>query len=370
VDAARGGETMRGLCVRYGISRKTGYKWLRRFEEVGTLRGLQEQSRRPRHSPRQTDTAIEDRVVALRQQYGWGSRKLRCLLEREGLRLSRSTIDRILVRRGLIGPRCRARPAVQRFERSTPNELLQMDFKGPYKLANGTTCLPLSLLDDHSRYALALAPLVSTHGIKVQRVLESSFERYGVPQSMLVDHGTPWWSSTNGHGLTRLGVFLIRQGVDLVYSGIGHPQTQGKVERFHRTLGAWLRHHGTPGTQRGFGRALERFRLEYNEQRPHEALDLETPSHRYRPSAQRYQREPEPWAYPAGSEVRRLAGNGCFYEAGSYHFVCHALGGRRVRLERFGERILISYRHMLIRELDTETGRSLSILEPYGPTGH
>lgn len=370
VEALREEETMRALCRRYGISRKTGYKWLRRFEQVGSLGELQEHSRRPRRSPRQTDSKVEDRVVALRQQYGWGSRKLRCLLEREGVRLGRATIDRILARRGLIGPPRRARPAVQRFERSTPNELLQMDFKGPYKLQNGSSCLPLSLLDDHSRYALALAPLVSNHGVKVQQVLERSFERYGVPESMLVDHGTPWWSSTNGHGLTRLGVFLIRQGVDLVYSGIGHPQTQGKVERFHQTLGAWLRHHGTPDTQRGFGRALERFRREYNQERPHEALGLETPSHRYRPSARRYEPEPEPWAYPAGSEVHRLAENGCLYQTGRYHFVCHALGGRRIRLERFEERILISYRHMLIRELDTTTGRSLSILEPYGPTGH
>lgn len=370
VEAVQGHETMQGLCARYGISRKTGYKWLRRWEALGSLGALDEQSRRPHRSPRQTDEAIEDRVVALRQQYGWGSRKLRCLLAREGVRLGRATIDRILRRRGLVSTGTRHRPAVRRFERSRPMELVQMDFKGPYKLPNGSVCLPLSLLDDHSRYALALAPLKSTHGVRVQRVLERSFERYGLPEAMLVDHGTPWWSSTNGHGLTRLGVFLIRQGVRLVYSGIGHPQTQGKVERFHQTLEAWLQHHGVPGTHRGFQDALGSFRREYNEVRPHEALRLETPSEHYRPSVRCYRPHPLPWQYPVGADVRQLVNNGCFYEAGRYHFVCQALEGRRVRLERFAERILVSYRHMLIRELDTTTGRSRSILEPYGPTGH
>lgn len=370
VEAVRGEETMQALCRRYGISRKTGYKWLRRFEEVGSLGDLREHSRRPHTSPRQTQESLEERVVALRQQYGWGSRKLRCLLEREGIRLGRATIDRILRRRGLIGTSTRSRPAVQRFERSTPNELVQMDFKGPYPLHNGSACLPLSLLDDHSRYALALVALPSNHGQQVQWVLERSFERYGVPEAILVDHGTPWWSSTNGHGLTRLGVFLIRQGVRLVFSGIGHPQTQGKVERFHQTLGVWLRHHGTPRTLARFQQACERFRREYNEQRPHEALELSTPSQRYQQSPRRYRPDPPPWEYPVGAEVRRVVDNGCFSEAGQYHFVCKALAGRHVRLERFGERILISYRHMLIRELDMTTGRSRPILEPYGPTGH
>jgi hypothetical protein len=257
-----------------------------------------------------------------------------------------------------------------RFERAAPNELVQMDFKSPYRLAAGSICVPLSLLDDHSRYALALAPLPSTGADGVQRVLESVMERYGVPESILVDHGTPWWSSTNGHGLTRLGVFLIRQGVRLVYSGVGHPQTQGKVERFHKTLQAWLRHHGRPTTLRGLTRALDAFRQEYNEVRPHEALDMHTPSCRYCPSTRQYEPNPAPWEYPLGAEVRRLTDNGCFSEVGRYLFVCHALAHRRVRIERFADRLLVSYRHMLIREIDLTSGQSHSILEPYGPTGH
>lgn len=370
VEALQGETSMTALCAAYGVSRKTGYKWLRRYEGADTLGGLVDRSRRPRYSPGQTPEAVEARVVALREQYGWGSRKLQRLLEDEGIRLSRSTIDRILRQHGLIVEATRARPAVRRFVRAACNELVQMDFKGQYRLAGDGWCYPLSLLDDHSRYVLALAALPDQGTERVQPVVAACFERYGVPEAMLVDHGTPWWSSTNGHGLTRLSVFLIRQGIDLVYSGIAHPQTQGKVERFHRTLADWLEHHGRPRTLEGFAAALEALRCEYNEVRPHEALGLKTPATRYVPSRRAYQANPPPWNYPAGSDVRRLSENGCLYLEGRYHFVCHALANRLVCCETFGDRILVIYRHMLIRELHVTSGSSRTVLKPYGPTGH
>ena len=107
-------------------------------------------------------------------------------------------------------------------------------------------CFPLSVLDDHSRFAVGLFALTGTAGAPVQAALRRCFERYGLPVAMLVDHGTPWWSTSNGHGLTTLAVDLIRQGIDLIYSGVRHPQTQGKVERFHRTLARRLRQWGVP----------------------------------------------------------------------------------------------------------------------------
>jgi len=370
VEAMQGETSMTALCAAYGVSRKTGYKWLRRYAHSEGLGELEDRSRRPQRSPGQTPKAVEVRVVALRTQYGWGSRKLQRLLGEEGTPISRGAIDRILRQRGLIVDTGRARPAVRRFARAASNELVQMDFKGQYRLAGGGWCYPLSLLDDHSRYLLALAALPDQGTGRVQSAVEACFERYGVPEAMLVDHGTPWWSSTNGHGLTRLSVFLIRQGIDLIYSGIAHPQTQGKVERFHRTLDEWLAHHGRPRTLDGFAVALEALRQEYNDVRPHEALGLETPAAHYVPSRRTYQPNPPPWDYPAGSDVRRLADNGCLYLEGRYHFVCHALANRRVCCETFGERILVIYRHMLIRELDVKTGTSRTVLKPYGPTGH
>ena len=370
VEAVQGRVPMAQLCRRYGVSRKTGYKWLGRYREDGRLGALVDRSRRPRHSPDRTSRAIEERVVELRQSYGWGSRKLKRLLAAEGIALGRSAIDRILRQWGLVREPSRARPAVTRFERPRPNELVQMDFKGQYRLADGSWCYPLSQLDDHSRYALVLAALPSQETARVQPVVEASLERYGVPEAVLLDHGTPWWSNTNGHGLTRLSVFLIRQGIQLIYSGVAHPQTQGKVERFHRTVDEWLQHHGVPQTLAGFGEALTDLRRVYNDVRPHEALGLDPPAAHYTPSPRPYQPNPPAWQYPPGADIHELADNGCVYLAGRYHFVCHALAGQRVRCDFFEDRVLVSYRHMAIRELDLSSGTSRTILEPYGPTGH
>jgi transposase InsO family protein len=272
-------------------------------------------------------------------------------------------------RRGLINEEDHHRPALKRFERSQPNELLQMDFKGELALASGGECFPLSVLDDHSRYGMSLEALPSQHGSRVQACLEACFERYGIPEAMLMDHGTPWWSSTNGHGLTQLSVFLIKQGIALLLSGVNHPQTQGKVERFHRTLASWLRFHGMPKTLEGFRSAFQDFLAEYNQVRPHEALGLVPPAHRYRSSERTYQPCPAEWEYPEGADVRTLSASGNLY-LGQYYFVCHALAHERVMLDHFADRVLITYRHMLIREIDRSTGRTHTILKPYGPTGH
>ena len=364
VEALNRREPMSVLCRRYGISRKTGYKWLKRFRQVGNLAQLRELSRRPHRSPRRTPERIEQWVERIRLSTGWGGRKISRILAREGVHLARSTVDQILRRRGLIGEVERHRPAVKRFERSRPNKLVQMDFKGQYRLRNGRECYPLSILDDHSRFVLGLYALGSQHGQNVKQCLVSCFELYGVPEAMLMDHGNPWWGTTNGHGLTQLSVFLIRQGIRLHYGGIGHPQTQGKVERFHRSLGRAIRYRGIPRSLGRFQALLEGLRYEYNEIRPHEALGDQVPRSRYQPSRKPYNARPRPWEYPPGAEVARVRDNGCLHLEGRYWFVCHALKGRRVWCQRFGRRILVTYRHMHVREIDVGAGRTTPVVRP------
>lgn len=348
-------------CRRFGVSRKTGYKWL--LVSAGGLRDLQDRSRRPHRSPGRIAWALEERIVDLRKEHGWAGRKISRLLERdEGIRVSPATVDRVIQRQGLVSE-WRGKGAWSRFERARPNELWQMDHKGEYTLRDGR-CVPLSVLDDHSRFAVGLSAQNSSSLVETEASLRGCFERYGLPQAMLMDHGSPWWSTTNSLGLTQLSVWLIEQGITLLYGAIRHPQTQGKVERFHRTLDRSLRNRGLPTTRREMHAALGRFREEYNEVRPHEALGLEVPSSRYEPSARPYQRTAPAWEYPTGSEVRRLNSAGCLDLPSERYFVCEALAGKDVRCQGFGGRILVSYRHMYIREIDRATGRTTSVVQP------
>lgn len=362
VQATAPDANVSALCREHGISRKTGYRWLERYARVGSLVALAERSRRPTRSPQRTSAARTARIVALRREYGWAGRKLRVLLAAEGVTCSTATIDRIIRREGLVDPAESHRPALKRFERAAANELWQMDFKGQYPVGGDQWCFPLSVLDDHSRFAVGLFALASTAGAPVHRALRGCFERYGLPVAMLVDHGTPWWSTSNGHGLTTLSVSLIAQGIDLIYSGIRHPQTQGKVERFHRTLGRRLRQWGVPQTLASFPATLDRFRAEYNDVRPHEATQLTPPATRYTASPRPYVADPPPWIYTTGLEVHRVDQAGCISAGGRRYFVCEALARHHVGCHRFDQRILVRYRHLYIREIDLQTGRSRPLL--------
>lgn len=226
--------SLAALCREYGISRPTGYLWLHRYQEAGSVSGLAEHSRRPWHSPERTAAVVEAAVLELRDKTSWGGPKIAKALVRRGVWVAPATAQRILKRCGRVEP-----PKVEktklRFARAECNELAQMDFKGEYQLPRGK-CYPLSLLDDCSRYLHGLWPLRSTGGEGVKQTLEAYFREHGVPLSLLMDHGTPWFSTTNQQGLTWVAVWLLKQGVVLRYSGIRHPQTQGKVERFHQTL--------------------------------------------------------------------------------------------------------------------------------------
>lgn len=359
--ARRHEATISQLCRDYGISRPTGYLWLQRYREGGSLTALCGHSRRPHHSPLRTCAEVEQKVLDLRDEKGWGARKLHAVLARSGVEVAERTIHRLLRRAGRVWPSEPRRIATHRFARANCNELLQMDFKGEYRVREGK-CYPLSLLDDCSRYLLGLWPLASTSAQGVFEVLRSCFRHSGVPQAMLMDHGTPWYSTTNEHGLTWLAVWLIKQQVRLYYSGIRHPQTQGKVERLHRSLSERTGHRGVPATLTQWRAWAEEFRREYNEERPHQALGMRTPAECYRrENLHPYEEQVREWEY-TGGVVRRLNHQGMLNWRGGRYFVCEALASERVRVDELDDKLVVTYRHLTIREIELRTGRSRAVV--------
>lgn len=349
VAASRRESSVSALCAEFGISRATGHLWLKRYR-CGGIAAVAEQSRRPRWSPRRTEAGIEERVVTLRRERpDWGARKLAVLLAREGLEVPAATVHRILLRRGLVRVEDRHLQAPRRFEREHPNQLWQMDFKSPKGW--GQPVGPLSVIDDHSRYAITLFQTGSTRAEAVREQLVQAFTDCGLPQAMLMDHGTPWWNTSSAGGWTQLTVWLMKQGVSLHLSGIRHPQTQGKVERFHGAIEKARRLRGLPDPPLR-QRWLDDFRHDYNYIRPHEALGMRIPASLWQPSLQLYDPDPPPWQYPDGAEIHRLGKTGQLTLNGRRWQVAGPLAEEQVRLIRIDQRILVFYRNTLVRELD------------------
>lgn len=311
--ASVGGVNVRELCQRFKISRETGYKWLKRYASAGE-QGLVEQSRRPLQSPRQSSSELEQEVLALRRQHPcWGGRKLRRLLEQSG-RVpvpSASTITEILRRHGLLNAADGAgQPrAIQRFERELPNDLWQMDFKGHFPLTSGGRCHPLTLLDDHSRYGLCLRACDDERLVTVQKWLIEVFRRYGLPNRMLMDNGPPWGDSGN-QPWTKLTAWLVRLGVGVSHGRPYHPQTQGKLERWHRTLKAEVLRDLSYRNLEHAQDAFDSWRVTYNTKRPHDSLELGVPSERYRPSERSYPESLPAIEYAPDVAVRKVQSRG------------------------------------------------------------
>jgi transposase InsO family protein len=358
VAAARGVQPFSSLCSEFGISRPTGYLWLHRYRVLG-LSGIAERSRKPRSSPRRTNDRLEQHVVRVRLRYpDWGARKLCVVLSREGIELPRSTIHRILLRHDLVRDQDRRPPALQRFERKQPNELWQMDFKGPKGWPQPVG--PLSVLDDHSRYLIALAATGTTQGEPVRQQLEEAFQRCGVPEEMLMDHGSPWWGHLAPLGYTHLALWLMRQGIRLHWSRIRHPQTQGKVERFHGSLQRALTRRGIP--EQDLQAWLNDYRWEHNHVRPHEALNMRTPASLWNRSPRRYDSHPPRWEYPSGAKVLKVSSEGQVKIKGQKWKISKALSGEWVQLVAVERRWLVFYCATLIREIDP-TAQCSTIVE-------
>lgn len=344
---------MSRLCRRFGISRPTGYKWLRRYRDEG-LKGLSERSRRPNDSPNKTSEEVAQLVVeARRRDPGWGGRKLRrhlCNRAKDGAISIRpdqvpsaSTITRILDRHGMLAdPADSSRQGSwQRFERAAPNELWQLDFKGEFPLTDDQLCYPLTLIDDHSRFSLALAACPNQQRSTVEQQLRKVFRRYGLPQAILCDNGPPWGAGLGwrdwGPFYTGLAVWLMRLGITVKYCRPNHPQGKGKNERFNGSLQAEVLDHEQFGSYREANARMADWRRRYNSVRPHQALDMTTPASRYRPSKVEFPQNLPPVAYNAGTTTRKVTSNGKIRFKGQQFTVGKAFSGYRLALRDCSE---------------------------------
>jgi transposase InsO family protein len=359
IRASTGNEPMSLLCKEFGISRPTGYLWLNRYRSLGSISGLKELSRRPHVFPQKIPDDIERGVISLRREWGWGAKKLERLLRDKGIIVTISTINRIIKRNNLVLPKFSHSREFQRFERSRPNELWQMDFKGAFTTAKGKL-YPLTILDDHSRFLIGLYALGSMRWEYVKACLLIAFKKYGLPDSMLMDHGSPWWGTGSEYGLSRLSVSLIKMGIKLVHSGFGHPQTQGKIERFHRTLSDEIRYRGYPRTVSAWPQMLSRIRHDYNFVRPHEALNFKVPADVYEKSSNEFNGY-IPWAYPSPLTVVTVHGGGNIEFYGETFFVSRALINQKVGVKRAGNKVYIYFRDLLIREVDIKSREGVQL---------
>ena len=298
------GANVSALCRRFGISRETGYVWLRRLR-LGEP--AEDRSRRPLSSPRRTDGVLEAEVLAIRDAHpAWGARKIARRLGDVGMEAPvASTVHAILTRHGRIAPQAASRAAPGRFEREAPNLLWQMDFKGRTQLTSGDWCHPLTVIDDHSRFAIALEACVDEQRATVQARLEPILRRYGLPMAFYTDNGAPWGTGVPNQW-TRLRVWLLKLGIDLIHARPHHPEPRGKNERFHRSLKAEVFAFARLASIAQAQAAFDRWRDLYNHHRPHEAIGMNVPASRYRPSPRPFpDRLPEP-AYDQGEILRKV----------------------------------------------------------------
>lgn len=333
--ALKPGANVSELCRQFEISRKTAYKWIERYAAEGPD-GLQDKSRRPHTSPASTPREVERMVLDLNAKYPyWGGRKLRLLLPASVERPAPSTIDAILDRNHaeVQGAPIASHLASNRFEHDAPNDLWQMDFKGHFALTDPLAgrCHPLTVLDDHSRYSLCLTACGDERYATVRAALTATFERYGLPQRITADNGPPWGSAA-APGLTQAEVWLITLGVKISHSRPYHPQTQGKDERFHRTLKLELL------DRRGFQSlqhcqlAFDEWRDQYNMVRPHQALNGARPISRYRSSGRSFPSTLPRVEYYSNDTVRKVNKDGYVAYKGQHYYVGTGLKSQPVAI--------------------------------------
>lgn len=346
---------MTSLCERFGISRKTGYKWIERYKQEGDS-GLKNRSRRPKRSPQCTPNPIKEEICHLREMHpSWGGLKIEAVLKRKKRQHvpAPSTIHNILKEKGYIKTGSRQKRHLQPFEHDGPNHLWQMDFKGHFGYEKGR-CHPLTILDDHSRFSIALNAYPNEQGTTIRPGLIEVFRRYGLPERINVDNGHPWGSLFESARYTTFSVWLITLGITVSYSAPGHPQTNGKDERFHRTLKQELLttqyFRSLPHIQNAF----DRWRDIYNLERPHQAIGMKVPVERYQPSYRPYPEEIVEYDYPNDYVLRKVDSRGRIWYSNTAIFVGMPFAGKQLGILHSATdgKINICFRHQRLGQID------------------
>ena len=354
--ATEGNDTISALCQYYGISRKTGYKWLSRAAEGLPLC---DQSRRPHQQPSKTAEDVEALIVQTRLSHpAWGGKTIRAALEAAGVEglPSDKTCCNIIKRNGLIDPVESAKHTpYQRFEKHHCNEMWQTDFKGDFLLGNGVRCFPLTILDDHSRYNIRIEPKEFATDVKTSFI--AAFREYGLPNSVLSDNGSQFAGAHEG--LSTFERFLMDLDILPIHGRPIHPQTQGKIERFHRTFKQEAL-RTMPSNMTDAAAIFENWRWLYNEVRPHHALGLKTPGSIYQASTRAYY-EAKPYVYDEGAKLIKVNNWGYLRFGPNRLFLSEAMADTRVEI-RFDEndKFKIIYRNYIIASVDAIEGKLLN----------
>ena len=353
-DCLRGDVPMAALCEDYGISRKTGYKWLDRYREHGPA-GLEDRSRAPHRHGRSMAPEVAEAIVALRRERPhWGPRKLRAVLMRDHpdqVWPAASTMGELLRAEGLVRPRRRRRllaaPSRTLRVAAAPNDVWCIDFKGWFRTRDGERCDPLTVTDAYSRYLLACV-ILPPRTEQVRLAVEQLFERYGLPETIRSDNGPPF-AGTGAGGLSRLSVGWLKAGIALERIDPGQPQQNGRHERMHKTLKAETAKPPAASKEQQQLR-FDRFRKDFNEYRPHEALGQQPPAAFYHPSPRPYpERLEEPW-YDAWHAVRRVRTDGSIKWGGDLVFIAEPLAGEPVGIAE------TESGHWIVRFADIDLG--------------
>ncbi len=348
-----GEESMSELCRTYGISRPTGYKWVERYRNGESLC---DRSHAPFTRPFRTDPEMEKRILEVRNVHKtWGPRKIHRHLMDKGVAdalPAPSTIGDILKRHGQIDEVVSAQHTPwKRFERDAPNALWQMDYKGHFGLGNGQRCHGLTILDDHSRFSLCLDAKGNEQWEPTKASLIRVFEEFGIPDAILCDNGSPW--SDNQSGYTPFEIWMMQMDVAPMHGRPLHPQTQGKDERFHRTLKEDLLLRKVLADLEEAQREFDAFRYCYNYERPHGALALDVPAKHYRPSKRPFVPAPKEPEYDSGKNLRKVNCKGYISIHRHRYYLSESFIGRYIELrETADDMAVLAYGNFEIARID------------------